>query len=86
MDVILKAGGISLQGQPCPSDIFCLPLTVYGLTYWEHMPAVFLLFAGVAFISNPQGILEGALLGTMCGFAVWLRPEAFIDIFYVVGI
>ena len=33
--------------------VFCSPLTVYGVMFWEHLPAVFLLFAGLAFIVSP---------------------------------
>jgi hypothetical protein len=59
--------------------IFCSPLTVYGVIYWEHMPAVLLLFAGVAFIMDPEkGPLGAAWLGLLAGLACWLRPEAII--------
>lgn len=64
--------------------IFCSPLTIYGLTYWEHMPATFLLFNGTVFILRRHtGTLSALLLGGLCGLAVWLRPEALLlNVFY----
>jgi hypothetical protein len=68
--------------------VFCSPLTIYGVTYWEHMPAVLLLFSGIAFIVNPPGkAWIGAGMGAICGFAVWFRPEALpMDLFYALTI
>jgi hypothetical protein len=64
--------------------VFCSPLTIYGATYWEHMPTVLLLFSGIAFIVNPpENAWVGAAMGAICGLAVWLRPEALsMNIFY----
>ncbi len=57
--------------------VFCSPLTVYGSMFWEHAPAVLLLFAGVAFIAHtPHRISIAIALGLVSGLAIWLRPEA----------
>jgi hypothetical protein len=59
--------------------IFCSPLTVYGSIYWEHMPATFLLFTGVLFLTKKKVLpLAALLLGLLSGSAVWLRPEAMV--------
>jgi len=59
--------------------VFCSPLTLYGATYWEHMPAVLLLFGGVVVLSAaPAGAGMGFLLGLGSGLAVFLRPEAIV--------
>ncbi|MDO6435067.1 hypothetical protein Q4E93_30915 [Flavitalea sp. BT771] len=57
--------------------VFCSPLTLYGAVYWEHMPAVLLLCAGIAVLLRP-GMAVGYLflLGLLSGLSVWLRPEA----------
>jgi len=67
--------------------VFCSPLTVYGATYWEHLPAVLLLFFGIAFILKPPTGLWAAMpSGLICGAAVWLRPEALImDMLYALA-
>jgi hypothetical protein len=67
--------------------VFCSPLTFYGAAFWEHMPAVLLLFAGVVFIVNhPKKNWQGFALGCMCGLAAWLRPEAIlINVFFAVA-
>jgi len=57
--------------------VFCSPLALYGVMFWEHLPAVMLLFAGVAFIARPQrSAARAAGLGLVSGLAVFLRPEA----------
>jgi hypothetical protein len=57
--------------------VFCTPLALYGVMFWEHLPAVFLLFAGLVFIvSPPTDIRTAAVLGLVSGLAVFLRPEA----------
>jgi hypothetical protein len=57
--------------------VFCSPLALYGVMFWEHLPAVLLLFAGVNFIgSPPRKIWAAAALGVVSGLAVFLRPEA----------
>lgn len=62
--------------------VFCSPLMLYGVMFWEHLPAVLLLFAGLAFIVQPPARLRvAALLGMLCGLAVWLRPEALMMVF-----
>jgi hypothetical protein len=68
--------------------VFCSPLTIYGATYWEHMPAVFLLFFGIAFIVKPSSRLWTAIIqGVCCGLAVWLRPEALVlDILFALAL
>jgi hypothetical protein len=59
--------------------VFCSPLTVYGSMFWEHAPAVLLLFAGVAFIARTPARIPAAIaLGLASGLAVWLRPEAIL--------
>ena len=59
--------------------VFCSPLTVYGTMYWEHAPAVLLLFAGGAFITRtPTRMPVAIALGLISGLAVWLRPEAIL--------
>jgi hypothetical protein len=57
--------------------VFCSPLMLYGVMFWEHLPAVLLLFAGLAFIVNPpRPLWAAAVLGLISGQAIWLRPEA----------
>jgi hypothetical protein len=47
--------------------------------YWEHVPAVLLLFAGLAFIARtPTRISAAIALGLVSGLSVWLRPEAIL--------
>ena len=59
--------------------VFCSPLTIYGSTYWEHMPAVLLLFCGLSFIVTPSSNnLWAFAAGLLSGLAVWLRPEALL--------
>ena len=59
--------------------VFGTPLTIYGAIYWEHMPAVLLLFGGVSLLLAPRPRVAGAVLsGLACGIAFWLRPEAFV--------
>jgi hypothetical protein len=44
--------------------VFCSPLALYGVMFWEHLPAVLLLFAGVSVIvSPPRKIWTAAALG-----------------------
>jgi hypothetical protein len=68
--------------------VFCAPLTLYGAMFWEHLPAVLLLFAGLAFIAAPPARLGGAIaLGLISGLAVWLRPEALMmDFLYAIAV
>lgn len=57
--------------------VFCSPLMLYGVMFWEHLPAVLLLFGGLSFIAAPPAKTWVALaLGILCGLAIWLRPEA----------
>jgi hypothetical protein len=57
--------------------VFCSPLTIYGATYWEHMPAVLLLLSGLAFlVASPSNIAVAAGMGLLSGLAAWFRPEA----------
>ena len=57
--------------------VFCSPLTLYGAIYWEHMPAVLLLCAGIAVLLRPgMGRGYALLFGSLSGLSVWLRPEA----------
>jgi len=57
--------------------VFCTPLALYGVMFWEHLPAVFLLFAGLSVIVSPPGNVWAAVaLGAVSGLAVFLRPEA----------
>jgi hypothetical protein len=57
--------------------VFCSPLMLYGIMFWEHLPAVLLLFAGLSFITAPPTRTgAAAALGILSGLAVWLRPEA----------
>lgn len=59
--------------------VFCSPLTLYGATYWEHMPAVLLLFAGLIFVVKPtDNALIALILGLLSGLAAWFRPEALV--------
>lgn len=61
--------------------VFCSPLMLYGVMFWEHLPAVLLLFAGLSFIVAPPAKAWAAvLLGVCCGLAPWLRPEALVMI------
>ena len=68
--------------------VFCSPLTLYGAMFWEHLPAVLLLFAGLAFIVAPPAKIWGAIvLGLISGLAVWLRPEALMmDFLYALAV
>jgi hypothetical protein len=57
--------------------VFCSPLTIYGATYWEHMPAILLLLAGLAFVVRPpDGWGAAVAMGFISGLAAWFRPEA----------
>jgi hypothetical protein len=59
--------------------VFCCPLTIYGATYWEHMTAILLLFAGLSYLVRPpSGAITALLLGLLSGLAAWFRPEALI--------
>src|SRR6185312_6160651 len=59
--------------------VFCSPLMLYGVMFWEHLPAVLLLFAGLAYIVRPQRrVRDAILLGAISGLAVWLRPESMV--------
>jgi hypothetical protein len=50
--------------------VFCSPLTIYGATYWEHMPAILLLLAGLAFIVRPPANRgAAAAMGFISGLA-----------------
>ncbi len=68
--------------------IFCSPLTVYAVIYWEHTLAVLLLFSGVVFILKKRsGLLAAVVFGALSGIAVWLRPEALVmNFIYAVAI
>ncbi|HET6256175.1 MAG TPA: hypothetical protein VFE32_19010 [Puia sp.] len=62
--------------------VFCSPLMLYGVMFWEHLPAVLLLFAGVSLIAAPPAKRWTAgMLGICCGLAVWFRPEALMMVF-----
>jgi hypothetical protein len=79
--LLLKRCGISPSGIALALFVlvFCSPLTVYGSMYWEHAPAVLLLFAGLAFIARTPSRMPVAItLGLVSGLAVWLRPEAIL--------
>jgi hypothetical protein len=67
--------------------VFCSPLTIYGATYWEHMPAILLLLAGLAFIVRPPANWgAAAAMGFISGLAAWFRPEAMMmDILYALA-
>jgi hypothetical protein len=57
--------------------VFCSPLMLYGVMFWEHLPAVLLLFAGLSFIvSTPSKVWAAVAMGLISGMAIWLRPEA----------
>jgi len=59
--------------------VFCSPLALYGVMFWEHLPGVLLLFAGLAFIVRPpQRVWAAVVLGVISGLAVFLRPEALV--------
>jgi hypothetical protein len=64
--------------------VFCSPLTLYGATYWEHIPAMLLLLCGLFFLMRPiANIPAAAILGLLSGLAAWLRPEAIMmDLLY----
>ncbi|HEV3324059.1 MAG TPA: hypothetical protein VG052_00590 [Puia sp.] len=62
--------------------VFCSPLILYGVMFWEHLPAVLLLFAGLSFIAaTPSRIGVAVALGLVGGLSIWLRPEALMMIF-----
>jgi hypothetical protein len=59
--------------------VFCSPLILYGTMFWEHLPAVTLLFAGLVLLMRPPARAAGAIaLGFLSGLAIWLRPEAIV--------
>jgi hypothetical protein len=59
--------------------VFCCPLTIYGATYWEHMTAILLLFAGLSYLVRPpSAAITALILGLLSGLAAWFRPEALI--------
>ncbi|HEY4937082.1 MAG TPA: hypothetical protein VII44_10905 [Puia sp.] len=68
--------------------VFCSPLAIYGVSFWEHISAVLLLFFGIAFISYPfKRNVPSFLFGMASGMAVWLRPEAMImNFLYGIGL
>lgn len=68
--------------------VFCSPLTIYGATYWEHMPAILLLLAGLAFVVRPPaGPGAAAAMGLISGLAAWFRPEAMMmNILYALAV
>ena len=68
--------------------VFCSPLALYGVMFWEHLPAVLLLFAGLAFIASPPRKMgTAAVLGVVSGVAVFLRPEALMmDFLYALAV
>jgi hypothetical protein len=68
--------------------VFCSPLALYGVMFWEHLPAVLLLFAGLSFIVRPpKKIWAAAALGMVSGLAVFLRPEALMmNFLYAVAV
>ncbi|HET6255725.1 MAG TPA: hypothetical protein VFE32_16735 [Puia sp.] len=68
--------------------VFCSPLPLYGVMFWEHLPAVMLLFAGVSFIARPpRRAVSACILGVVSGLAVFLRPEALMmDLLYSVAV
>jgi hypothetical protein len=62
--------------------VFCSPLMLYGVMFWEHLPAVLLLFAGLSFMAAPPArTWVATILGVLTGLAVWLRPEALMMVF-----
>ena len=66
--------------------VFCSPLMLYGVMFWEHLPAVLLSFAGLSFIAAPPAKTWTAVaLGILCGLAVWLRPEVLVMILLYSG-
>ncbi len=66
--------------------IFASPLTVYGVTYWEHMPAVLLCFIGFVFLLFNFGNYQAFILGFLSGLSAWLRPEAMLlNLFFVLA-
>lgn len=59
--------------------VFCSPLMLYGVMFWEHLPAVLLLFAGISVIvAPPRKIWTALALGASTGLAIWLRPETLV--------
>jgi len=81
---VLKKSGInsSMTALGIFVLVFCSPLTIYGFTYWEHMPAVCLLFAGIAYVViRHENFLTATIFGFLSGLAVWLRPEALVVCF-----
>jgi hypothetical protein len=77
--VLLKRCGLTPAGIALAIFIlvFCSPLMLYGVMFWEHLPAVLLLFAGLSFIAAPPSKpITAAALGLLCGLSIWLRPEA----------
>jgi hypothetical protein len=59
--------------------VFCSPLMLYGVMFWEHLPAVLLLFAGLSVIvAPPRRISTAVTLGALTGLAIWLRPETLV--------
>lgn len=56
--------------------VFATPLFFYSLTYWEHLPVVFLALTGTFMFLN--GKRSVAASGIICGIGVWFRSEIII--------
>lgn len=79
--LLLRQSGVrpAISGLAMFTLIFCTPLTVYGVTYWEHMPADGFLMAGLAYLVRKKtSPFLAVVLGFLSGIAVWLRPEAMV--------
>lgn len=58
--------------------LFATPMFFYSLTYWEHMPVVFLVLLAIyIFLNGRKSVLWS---GIILGIAIWFRSEIIIII------
>lgn len=54
---------------------FATPFGFYASTFWEHVPALTLLFAGLVVLLGRAGAGRGFAAGLLMGLSMVLRPE-----------
>ncbi|MBI2220594.1 MAG: hypothetical protein HYU53_05245 [Acidobacteria bacterium] len=54
---------------------FCSPMVFYGLEYWEHLPALAAVMAGVTLLAVGRTGWKIAAAGLLLSLAALLRPE-----------
>ena len=72
------------------SVIFAGPLTLYGVMYWEHAPAVLLAAIPLIIVLRKRGARPSAAglsaLGVLSGTSAFLRWEAMVCILCAIGV